>query len=148
MTTFHISFCDPFRKEVIDCGQKERLEVIPFYNSIPWVQLNEEIYTRHDDVIHDFYFIEVSYTDASGNKHTLNISPEFVTGSQLGLEAMRFTIRHIRPRMRKRFLGLGGEKLDPASMSEWDDNDNRAVTSCLIAFMEGDEEYLQQYYLS
>jgi len=143
MNNFQVSFCDPFQSGITGYGEKSRIEVIPLYHTIPWLQLNEAIYTRHDEVVNDFWFLEVSYQDLDGLKHTLNLSPEYVTGSGLGREDLRFTLRYIRPRMRKRLFG--GEKLDKHYMTEREDNNEEQTLNCLISFMDLDVVFLERY---
>ncbi|WP_118976682.1 hypothetical protein [Taibaiella koreensis] len=142
MNRFSLSFCDPFLPDIVHYGEKEPALVIPLYHTIPWLALNEAIYSRHDDVLHDFWFFEISYQDAGGLTHTLNISPEYVTGAQ-SPEALRFTLRYIRPRMRKRLFG--GEKLDKAFLSEREDAGELDVIACIAAFMDKDEAFLDHY---
>lgn len=143
MNNFQVSFCNPFQPGITGYGEKSRMEVIPVYHTIPWLQLNEEIYTRHDEVVNDFWFLEISYETPDGLKHTLNISPEYVTGSGLRREDLRFSLRYIRPKMRKRLFG--GEKLDKDHMTTREECHEEQVLNCLIAFMDGDTALLERY---
>jgi hypothetical protein len=147
MAKFETKFQDPFKREIQDFGLLDFDQVIDKFKTIDWVKLNNDTYEKHDDVVEDFYFFEITFLDDVKNKNILNLSGQYISSDELKVSGTLFTIEYFTyfEKIGKGIFGLGKER------TEWkekqvhmeDCNINFAI-QCLTAFMNNDQIFLKQ----
>lgn len=141
-----IKFQNPFNEFEESIVYINNEQTIQSFIAINWEQLNTDIYEKHDDVIHDYYFFEVSYTDFANHKNILNIGGAYTHGENLELNGVQFDVRYTRPieKTSKGFFGLGASKTKTVSNEVWMDECNKPfVVKCLKAFLNQDTLFLE-----
>lgn len=141
-----IKFQNPFNEFEESIIYRNEEQTVQSFLDINWEQLNIDIYERHDDVIHDYYFFEVSYTDFSNQQNILNIGGAYTHGENLELNGVQFDVRYTRPieKTSKGFLGLGTSKTKTVSSEIWMEECSKPfVVKCLKAFLDQDNAFLE-----
>ena len=146
MNNVRIRFQHPFKTETEEISYINSEQTIKTFLAINWEQLNTDIYEKHDDVIHDYYFFEISYVDHSTLEHSLNLSGLYTHGEKLRLNGPQFYITYVRPveKTSRGFLGLGKMKTKMVSAAlEMEDCSINLVLACLKAFLNNDTGFLE-----
>ncbi|WP_231458527.1 MULTISPECIES: hypothetical protein [unclassified Pedobacter] len=141
-----IKFQHPFRELEETISYSSPAQTVQSFLEINWEQLNIDIYEKHDEVIHDYYFFEVSYMDLSNHKHTLNIGGAYTHGKNLEINGPQFDVRYSRPieKTNRGFLGLGALKTKTMIDEMWMEECNKSfVVKCLEAFLKHDKQFLE-----
>ena len=147
MQNVKIIFQNPFEARERDVNFINKEQTIKDFLLINWEQLNIDIYERHDDVIHDYYFFDISYIDNSNLKHALNISGTYTFGDALIKEGPQFQISYSRliEKTKRSFLGFGASKtVTILSALEMEECNKSFAIDCLRAFINGDTIYLEK----
>jgi len=146
MQNVAIKFQNPFNEFEESIIYSNEEQVTQSFLDINWEKLNTDIYEKHDDVIHDYYFFEVSYTDFSNHKNTLNIGGAYTHGETLELNGVQFDVRYTRPveKTSKGFFGLGASTTKTVSSEIWMEECSKPfVVKCLQAFLNRDTAFLE-----
>jgi len=141
-----IKFQNPFNKLEESIIYSNEAQTIQSFLDINWEQLNIDIYEKHSDVIHDYYFFEVSYTEFSNHRNILNIGGAYTHGKNLEINGVQFDVRYTRPveKTSKGFFGLGASKTKTVSSEIWMEECNKPfVVKCLKAFLNRDKAFLE-----
>ncbi len=91
---FSVTFCNPFKKEVIDLGVIEKQKIIEKFNSIKWNN-----YLRRMELVDEsqiFYYPSFEIVNTIGT-HGLSVS---------AISENEWYIFYKRPKKVKRFFGL------------------------------------------
>lgn len=147
MKKMTVKFQDPFLQQAEERIDVDHKQILDYFSEIDWERLNLDSYEKHDDVIHDFYYFEVSYKDDSAFEHALNISGAYTYGEDLTKNGPRFYINYHRPveQITKGFLGLGAErKKTVIDNVEIEECTKKFAVDCLQAFINEDKTYLKK----
>lgn len=146
MNKYTVTFLNPFVQDEQVTTDLSAENVTRQFQGIDWLQINNDVYERHDtDLIHDYYFFEVGYTDPLGGMHKLNLSGQYVYGPDLKRSDLVFVVTYSYPEetTSKGFLGLGSPKTKTTIRIKemWDCS--MAFTECaLAAFLKDDSAFL------
>ncbi|WP_316764184.1 hypothetical protein [Pedobacter aquatilis] len=141
-----IKFQNPFNEFEQSIIYSNKEQALKAFLDVNWEQLNIDIYEKHDDVMHDYYFFELSYTDFSNQKNILNIGGAYTHGENLELNGVQFDVRYTRPieKTSKGFFGLGESTTKTVSSEIWMEECNKPfVVKCLKAFLGQDALFLE-----
>lgn len=147
MNKITVKFQHPFREQEEELTCIDNRDIIDSFLNIDWKQLTIDIFEKHDDILHDFYFFEVSYLDDLSFENRLNISGVYTYGEQLNREGPSFDIFYQRPveRTSRGFLGMQPPRtktvVDSIKMVECTKQD---VIDSLQAFLDNDQAFLQK----
>ncbi|MCZ4243255.1 hypothetical protein [Pedobacter punctiformis] len=147
MNNITIKFQNPFEENIRVINYINEEQTIKSFLAINWEQLDIDSYEKHDDVIHDYYFFDIEFTDNLNFKHSLNISGLYTYGEVLMAHGPQFYIRYIRPveKTSRGFLGLGAPKTKTVlSELEMEECDKLFVIGCLEAFLNRDTVFLEK----
>jgi len=146
MNNVTIKFQNPFEAHLSIINFINKEQTIKAFEAINWEQLNLDIYEKHDDVIHDYYFFEVSYIDPATFEHAINLSGLYTHGENLDRNGPQFYLRYRRPKEQtsRGFLGLGALKTKTISATlEMDDCNKPFALECLKAFLNHNTTFLE-----
>ena len=146
MREMTIKFQHPFREKEEELTYINDQKTIESFSDIDWEKLNIDSFENHGDVIHDFYFFEVTYQDNSSLEHTMNIGGAYTYGEDLAKNGPRFNVMYIRPvqRTSKGFLGLGTERTKTIVENvDLPDCTKKTAIECLKAFIDDDQIFLK-----
>lgn len=112
MTNFTLRFQHPFEEQLREINYVNNSQTIQTFKAIDWRQLTIDVYEKHDVLINDYYFFDVSFSDFSSYKHSLNISGMYTYGESLTKIGPQFQLCYTRPveKITKGFFGLGAAK--------------------------------------
>lgn len=93
---FTVTVQDPFEQQAQTNALLSGDEAWQRFEQVDWEQLEKAVYDRLDEVVHHFYFYEIS-EDAYGDKRTLNISPGFVRNGDMPTKRRLYMVRYEYP---------------------------------------------------
>ena len=129
---FRASFCDPFKKDIIELGDIQKDSIIDEFEKIPWNDFLEKMGTAKEGEIFYSPSLEIENKE---NKHGLAIS---AVGDPNNFE---FYIFYKRPKKVKTFFGLK-EKINDEYTTNITGQTKQNVIDCLKALIQNDTEYL------
>ena len=94
---FSVSFCDPFKKDIVEMGDIDKDKVVEIFEDIKWNSYLSKMKDVRDE---DIYFSPSFEIENKENKNGLSIS---AVGEPDNFE---FYIFYKRPKMIKSFFGL------------------------------------------
>lgn len=142
MQNFIIRFQHPFEDSERSIRYYNKEQTLKSFLDINWAQLNIDIFEKHDDAVHDYYYFDISYLDGLNLKHSLNISGMYTNAG----EELLFAINYSRPveKSSRGFMGLGAPKIKIVLESlEMVEADFSLVKECLNAFLNEDKLFLE-----
>lgn len=131
---FQMTFCDPFKPDIVDWGETSKEEVMQVFEKIAWTNLLKQMLNKSDSEIYYSPSFEVQNLE---NQHGLAIS---IVGDPSRYE---WYIFYKRPKTTRGFLGLS-KKTDPAYLTSITGQTKHAVIDCINALLEGDLDFLDQ----
>jgi hypothetical protein len=131
---FHITFCDPFKSEVIDLGYIEGNLVLDRFEAIPWQTILQEMKGKPDNEI---YYTPSLDVENQKNKNQLSIS---AVGEPDNFE---FYIFYKRPKTIKTVFGLLKKHVDDY-VTDVTGQNREDVLNCLKALINEDLQFLDQ----
>lgn len=129
--SFRVSFCDPFKPDVIELGEIEKEKVIDSFQRTPWKKLLDEMDKRKESEIFYSPSLEIENTE---NKNGLCIS---------AIDGKEWYIFFKRPKMVRKFFGLV-EKMDNDYTTDITGQTEQDVIDCLNALLKNDLEFLEK----
>lgn len=129
---FRGSFCDPFKREIIELGDIQKDKILEHFENIPWTDLLGKMELAKESEIFYSPSLEIENKD---NKHGLTIS---AVGQPNKYEFYTF---YKRPKKIKILFGLK-EKISDDYMSDKTGQTKQDVIDCLNALLRNDTEYL------
>jgi hypothetical protein len=129
---YRASFCDPFKKDIIELGDIAADSIIEKFEETPWADFLMRMTHARQDEIHYSPSLEIENKDT---KHGLSIS---AVGDPNNYE---FYIFYKRPKKVKSFFGLK-EKVNDDYTSDKTGQTKKDVLDCLKALLNNDTEYL------
>lgn len=129
--SFRVSFCDPFKPDVIELGEIEKEKVIDSFQRTPWKKLLDEMDKRKESEIFYSPSLEIENTE---NKNGLCVS---------AIDGKEWYIFFKRPKMVRKFFGLV-EKMDNDYTTDITGQTEQDVIDCLNALLKNDLEFLEK----
>lgn len=129
---FRATFCNPFKKDIIELGDIEPDKIMEIFEKTPWMSLLEQMIDKSDDEIYYSPSLEIENKD---NKNGLSIS---AVGDPKNFE---FYIFYKRPKQVKTFLGLSS-KMNDDYVTDIVGQTHKDVFECLAALIKNDLEFL------
>ncbi len=128
---FRASFCDPFKKDIIELGDIEKEKVIEKFHSIDWNDYLKRMKSAKES---EMYYSPSLEVENKNNKNGLSIS---------AIDGKEWYIFYKRPKMVKRFFGLS-EKLNENYLTDITGQTEQDVMDCLNALLKNDLEFLEE----
>lgn len=128
---FRVSFCDPFKPEIIEMGDIHKDKIMELFDKIPWTEYLAKMKTTKESEIHYSPSLEIKNTD---NKNGLSVS---------AVDGTEWYIFYKRPKLIKRFFGLS-EKMNDNYLSEVQGQTEKNVRDCLAALIRNDLQFLEE----
>lgn len=128
---FTVTVQDPFERQEQTTNSLSGDEVWQLFKQVDWEQLEKAVYERLDDVVHHFYFYEISQ-DAYGDKRTLTISPGFGRDGDMPSKKSVYMVRYEYPHPTK-----PGQYLD----YKYQQSDYAFAQEAVKAFTQGDRQF-------
>jgi hypothetical protein len=129
---YRASFCDPFKKDIIEFGDISKDSIIDKFEKTHWADFLMRMADAKEDEIYYSPSLEIENKDT---KHRLAIS---AVGDPNNYE---FYIFYKRPKKVKSFFGLK-EKVNASYTSDKPGLTKQDVLNCLKALLNNDTEYL------
>ena len=129
---FSASFCDPFKKDIIELGDISKDSIIEKFEKTAWSDFLMRMANVNEDEIYYSPSLEIE------NKETKNALAISAVGDPNNYE---FYIFYKRPKKVKSFLGLK-EKINENYTTNQTGQTKQDVLDCLKALMKNDTEYL------
>jgi hypothetical protein len=128
---FRASFCDPFKKDIIELGVIEKDKIMESFEKIPWTKLLEEMKLKNENEIYYSPSLEIENKD---NKNGLSVS---------AVDGKEWYIFFKRPKLVKKFFGLT-EKMNNDYLTDITGQTESDVRDCLTALINNDLEFLER----
>ncbi|MCB0472902.1 MAG: hypothetical protein KDC56_07565 [Flavobacteriaceae bacterium] len=128
---FRASFCDPFKRDIIELGTVQQDKIIELFENIPWSELLTKMSTAKPKEIHYSPSLEIENQD---NQNGISIS---------AVDETEWYIFFKRPKMVKKFFGLK-EKLNQHYLTEITGQSIEDVKNCLEALINNDLDFLEE----
>ena len=128
---FRASFCNPFRKNIIELGTIQKEKVIEKFHSIEWKDYLKRMDSANKDEIYYSPSLEV---ENMTNKNGLSISI---------VDDNNWYIFYKRPKREKVFFGLF-EKMNENYLTEITEQREKDAIDCLNALLRNDLEFLER----
>ena len=144
---FDVEFQHPFEEDERTYDSISNNEVIEIFKNIDWAQLNHDVYAKHDDIIHDFYYFSIKYYPTEKLEYTFDIYPIYTYGKDIANTELKFEITLCKEflAMKKVLFGLLGEKekidVDITTMEE---QNLEFTVKCMYAFISLDFDFLDK----
>ncbi|GEM_PF-726984 len=128
---FTVTIQGPFEQTEQTSSSLSGDEAAQLFQQIDWGQLEKAVYNRLEEVVHHFYFYEIS-KEANGEKRTLTISPGFLNEDDMPSTRPAFMVRYEYPHPNKpgRYLDYTHQQCD-YSLAE----------QSVKAFVQGDGQF-------
>lgn len=127
---YRASFCDPFKKDIIEIGDVDKDKVMETFEKIPWFEFLEKMDNAGENEIYYSPSLEIENKD---NKNGLSVSI---------VDKSEWYIFYKRPKLVKKFFGLS-EKMDPDYLTDITGQTEKDVRDCLNALLKNDLEFLE-----
>jgi len=127
---FRASFCDPFKKDIIEIGYISANEIIENFENIPWTEYLAKMKTAKQSEIYYSPSLEIENKD---NRNGLSVS---------ALDGGEWYIFYKRPKLVKRFFGLI-ENMDNNYLTDIQGQTENDVRNCLEALIKNDLKFLE-----
>jgi hypothetical protein len=144
---FDVEFQHPFEEDERTYDSISNNEVIEIFKNIDWAQINHDVYAKHDDIIHDYYYFTIYYYPEAQIEYMFDIGPEFTFGNDLKENGLKFEISLDREskKMKKVLFGLLGEKEVIVNENITMQNQNlEFAVKCMYAFISLDFDFLDK----
>lgn len=128
---FRASFCDPFKKDIIEMGEIEKDKIMESFERIPWTKFLEEMKLKNENKIYYSPSLEIENKD---NKNGLTVS---------AVDEKEWYIFFKRPKLVKKFFGLT-EKMDDDYLTDITGQTESDVRDCLTALINNDLTFLEK----
>jgi hypothetical protein len=128
---FRASFCDPFKKDIIELGVIEKDKIMESFEKIPWTKLLEEMKLKNENEIYYSPSLEIENKE---NKNGLSVS---------AVDGKEWYIFFKRPKLVKKFFGLT-EKMNNDYLTDITGQTESDVRDCLTALINNDLEFLER----
>jgi len=129
--SFRASFCDPFKKDILELGDIEKDKIIETFEKIPWNDLIAEMKSKDESEIYYSPSLEI---ENKTNKNGLSVS---------AVDGKEWYIFFKRPKLVKRFFGLT-EKIENNYLTDITGQTETDVRDCLKALINNDLEFLER----
>ena len=129
---FRASFCDPFKKDIIEIGQISENAIIDKFERTDWKDFLRQMKNAKED---DIFYSPSLEIENQETKHGLSIS---AVGDPDNFDFMIF---YKRPKKRKVLFGLK-EKLDNNYLTDISGQAKQDVLDCLKALIRNDTDFL------
>lgn len=126
--TFKVSFCDPFKPDIIEYGEVESDKIMQAFDHVPWNELLAKMQTAKDSDIHYSPSFEIENTD---NNNGLSLS---------ALDGGEWYIFYKRPKRVKLLFGLM-ERMNKNYLTEIHGQTEKDAKECLQALLNNDLEF-------
>jgi len=130
--SFRASFCDPFKKDIIELGDISKDDVLDKFEQTPWNDFLNKMASAKQDEIYYSPSLEIENKET---KHGLAIS---AVGDPNNFE---FYIFYKRPKKVKSFFGLK-ETIKDDYITDKTGQTKQDVLDCLNALLRNDTAYL------
>lgn len=146
MKEFKITYQNPFAQDLKNISFYSQEETITSFLAIDWAKLNLECFEREGEVVHNFYFFDITAMEGQVATSSLTIPGQYTHGEQLERSGPLFDVIYQRQEEKKTrgFLGLGAEKTKLVAVTtHLPDSDQNFVTKCISAFLNDELEFLK-----
>lgn len=127
---FRASFCDPFKKDIIELGAIDKDKIMAKFESIDWVDYLNRVETAGENEIYYSPSLEI---ENKTNKNGLVVT---------AIDGAEWYIFFKRPKMVKKFFGLY-EKLNENYLTDVTGQTEQDVRNCLMALINNDLQFLE-----
>ncbi|MDR0892991.1 MAG: hypothetical protein LBN24_10305 [Mediterranea sp.] len=134
---YNVSFCDPFKDDIVDLGKVESSKVMELFEKTPWQEYLKQMENTDANKIH--YSPTLQFEDVVTN-HAISLSAD---GGNQGIE---WTILYIRPKIVKYLFGLLGES-SLTDITEIVGRSEADVRKCIEALLKEDYQFLNSFVL-
>ena len=128
--SFRASFCDPFKRDIIEIGSIDKGKIIETFEKIPWDELLQKMKSANEK---DIYYSPSLEIENTGNKNGVTVS---------AIDGTEWYIFFKRPKLRKKFFGLMKE-MDNDYMTDVTGQTETDVRDCLTALIENNLQFLE-----
>ncbi|MCH5719811.1 hypothetical protein [Niabella hibiscisoli] len=128
---FTVIIQDPFKQTEQTHSSLSGEEAGQLFQQIDWAQLEKAVYDRLEEVVHHFYFYEISQ-EANGEKRTLTISPGLLPEDDMPATRPAYMVRYEYPHPTKpgKYLDYVHQQCDYAFAEQ-----------TVKAFVQGDRQF-------
>ena len=128
---FRASFCDPFKKDIIELGDIDKNKIMEKFDSVPWLDYLKRMESAGEN---ELYYSPSLEIENKSNKNGLSVS--IVDGPE-------WYIFFKRPKLVKKFFGLS-EKMNENYLTDIAGQTEQDVRDCLNALINNDLEFLEK----
>lgn len=128
---FRASFCDPFKKDIIELGEIQKSNIMEAFKKIPWDDYLERMKHAKGNEIYYSPSLEIENKD---NRNGLCIS---------AVEGDGWYIFYKRPKLVKLFFGLV-QRMNNNYTTEKISQSENDVRDCLNALINNDLDFLEK----
>lgn len=126
---FRASFCDPFKKDIIDLGTIPGNKIMETFDQIPWASHLDKMENTKEKI----YYSPSLEIENMDNLHGISIS---------AIDHKNWYVMYKRPKEVSYFFGLL-KKMDHDYLSEALNLTVQDVKKCITALIKNDFEYLE-----
>lgn len=129
-TNFRVSFCDPFKKDIVQMGYMEKDQIMQLFETIPWQEYLVKMDTAKES---EFFYSPSLEIENMVNYNGLSIS---------GVDDNEWYVFFKRPKRVKKFFGLV-ERRNNNYLTEVHGQTKNDARRCLEALLRNDLSFLE-----